>query len=98
MSNIYLIIESCKWQIVKADYDMSLVRWDYNRPKVFNGREQSVMLEQLPNGIKAYYSGNEGKEAGRMEGIEEMAKRMHAKGKSTDEIAEICRKTISSES
>ncbi|MBQ3371421.1 MAG: BspA family leucine-rich repeat surface protein [Mogibacterium sp.] len=59
------VIESCKWQIVKADYDMSLVRWDYNRPKVFNGREQSVMLEQLPNGIKAYYSGNEGKEAGR---------------------------------
>ena len=59
------VIESCKWQIVKADYDMSAVRWDYNNPKVFNGREQSVMLEQLPNGIKAYYTGNEGKEAGR---------------------------------
>ena len=59
------VIESCKWQIVKADYDMSQVRWDYSSPKVFNGREQSVMLEQLPNGIKAFYSGNEGKEAGR---------------------------------
>ena len=58
-------IESCKWQIVKADYDMSVVRWDYSSPKVFNGREQSVMLEQLPNGIKADYTGNEGKEAGR---------------------------------
>ena len=59
------VIESCKWQIVKADYDMSQVRWDYRSPKVFNGREQSVMLEQLPNGIKADYTGNEGKEAGR---------------------------------
>lgn len=59
------VIESCKWQIVKADYDMSAVRWDYSAPKVFNGREQSVMLEQLPNGIQAYYTGNEGKEAGR---------------------------------
>lgn len=58
------VIESCKWQIVKADYDMSAVRWDYSSPKVFNGRDQSVMLEQLPNGIKADYSGNEGREAG----------------------------------
>ena len=58
-------VESCKWQIEKADYDMSAVRWDYSAPKVFNGREQIVMLDQLPNGIQAYYSGNEGREAGR---------------------------------
>ena len=58
------VIESCKWQIVKADYDMSSVRWDYSSPKIFNGRAQSVMLEQLPNGIRADYAGNEGKEAG----------------------------------
>ncbi len=37
----------------------------YSSPKVFNGRAQSVMLEQLPNGIQAYYTGNEGQEAGR---------------------------------
>ena len=58
------IIESCKWQIVKADYDMSAVRWDYSSPKVYNGREQSVMLEHLPNGIRAEYTGNENREAG----------------------------------
>lgn len=58
-------VESCKWEVEKADYDMSAVRWDYNGPKLFNGREQIVMLDQLPHGIKAYYSGNEGRDAGR---------------------------------
>ena len=57
-------IESCKWQIVKADYDMSAVRWDYDGAAPFNGREQSVMLEQLPNGVTASYTGNEAKDAG----------------------------------
>jgi len=57
-------IESCKWQIVKADYDMSAVRWDYEDSKVYNGREQSVLLEQLPNGVTASYTGNEAVDAG----------------------------------
>ena len=57
-------IESCKWQIVKADYDMSAVRWDYDYDRVYNGREQSVLLEQLPNGVTAAYTGNEATEAG----------------------------------
>ena len=57
-------VESCKWQIEKADYDMSAVRWDYSGSKVFNGREQSVLLEQLPNGVTAEYSGNEAVDAG----------------------------------
>lgn len=57
-------IESCKWQIAKADYDMSAVRWDYNYDRVYNGREQSVLLEQLPNGVTASYTGNEATEAG----------------------------------
>jgi len=57
-------IENCKWQIVKADYDMSAVRWDYDSAAPFNGREQSVMLEQLPNGVTAAYTGNEATEAG----------------------------------
>ncbi len=57
-------IENCKWQIVKADYDMSAVRWDYTGAAPFNGREQSVLLEQLPNGITAAYTGNEATDAG----------------------------------
>ena len=57
-------IENCAWQIVRADYDMSAVRWDYSGSKVYNGREQCVLLEQLPNGVTASYSGNEATEAG----------------------------------
>lgn len=57
-------IENCSWQIVKADYDMSAVRWDYSGSKIYNGREQCVMLEQLPNGVSVTYTGNEATEAG----------------------------------
>ena len=57
-------IGNCNWQIVKADYDMSAVRWDYDGAVPFNGREQSVMLEQLPNGVTASYTGNEARNAG----------------------------------
>ena len=57
-------VENCKWQIVKADYDMSAVRWDYHGAAPYNGREQSVLLEQLPNGVTASYTGNEATEAG----------------------------------
>ena len=56
--------EDCEWEIVRADYDMSAVRWDYDSVKVYNGREQSVMLEHLPNGVFAEYSGNTAAEAG----------------------------------
>ena len=57
-------VDDCSWKIVKADYDMSAVRWDYSGSKVYNGREQGVLLEQLPNGVSASYSGNEATEAG----------------------------------
>lgn len=57
-------VENCEWKIAKADYDMSAVKWDYSGSKTYNGRAQSVMLEQLPNGVSASYSGNEASEAG----------------------------------
>ena len=57
--------DKCSWQIAKADYDMSKVRWDYKDAKVYNGRGQGVMLDQLPNGVLATYSGNEGVKVGK---------------------------------
>lgn len=56
--------KNCRWEIVKADYDMSSVRWDHSAAKVYNGRPQVVLLEQLPNGVSAQYSGNEATDAG----------------------------------
>lgn len=55
----------CSWQIVRADYDMSAVRWDYSGSKTYNGRPQNVLLEQLPNGITAEYAGNEATSVGK---------------------------------
>jgi len=52
-------VDNCSWKIVKADYEMSAVRWDYTASKRFNGREQCVLLEHLPNGVTAVYEGNE---------------------------------------
>ncbi|MBQ3291673.1 MAG: BspA family leucine-rich repeat surface protein [Mogibacterium sp.] len=58
-------IRNCNWQIVKADYEMAAVKWDYAGAKTYNGRSQSVMLEQLPNGVSAEYTGNEAVEVGK---------------------------------
>lgn len=57
-------VENCKWQISKADFDMSSVSWDYSEAKVFNGREQGVMLSHLPNGVTAEYIDNEASDVG----------------------------------
>lgn len=58
-------VNDCNWEIVKADFDMSAVRWDYSDVKVYNEREQVVELENLPNGVFADYSGNVADEVGR---------------------------------
>ena len=57
-------VGGCSWRIVKADYEMSAVRWDYNTSKTFNGSVQNVVLEHLPIGVSAIYYGNEAKEVG----------------------------------
>ena len=57
-------VNNCSWEIVKADYEMSAVRWDYTNPKVFNGRPQNVMLEHLPTGVIAEYVENEAVDVG----------------------------------
>lgn len=58
-------VDGCNWQIMKADYDMSAVRWDCTDAKIYNGRRQSVMLENLPNGIKVKYRDNENTDVGK---------------------------------
>lgn len=57
-------IENCSWSISRADIDMSSVSWDYSDAKIYNGREQGVMLSHLPNGVTAQYHGNEAVDAG----------------------------------
>jgi len=58
-------VSGCSWRIIKADYEMSAVRWDYNTSKTFNGGVQNVVLEHLPIGVSAIYYGNEAKDVGK---------------------------------
>lgn len=57
-------IRDCCWQIERADHEMGAVKWDYSGSKIYNGRVQSVMLEQLPNGVTAVYQDNEAEKVG----------------------------------
>ena len=61
---IPLVTEVFPWEIKKATYDMTNVRWSEQRTFEYNGKEQSVLLENLPDGVKAEYIGNTGVTAG----------------------------------
>ena len=57
-------VEGLRWEIGKADYDMSSVRWTYNTPLTYDGTEQEIVLEGLPKGVRAEYYGNIATDAG----------------------------------
>lgn len=47
------------WSIVKADYDMSAVAWDYTEPFIWDGTTKTVTLTGLPEGVSVgSYVGN----------------------------------------
>lgn len=48
----------CQWMIQKADFDMSLVKWDYVGPFTYDGSMKEIVLRNIPQGLKANYSGN----------------------------------------
>ena len=57
-------IADCEFEIVKADYDMSDVRWEGEREFVYDGTEKSVTLAGVPEGIEVVYTGNKATGAG----------------------------------
>ena len=53
------------WEIAKADYDLSGVRWGYEgTPFIYDGVEKSVSIAGLPAGVDVTLSGNTGVNAG----------------------------------
>ena len=50
---------SFPWEIIKADYDMGRVRWNYDKQFVYNGETRRVSLVNLPDSITAEYENNE---------------------------------------
>lgn len=61
-----------EWEILKADYDMSPVEWDYSGAFTDDGNEHSVALKGLPEGVGADYSGNRASEAGTYRAVAEI--------------------------
>ncbi len=55
---------TCTWQINKAVFDMSQVRWNYSSPYVYNGAVKSVALKNLPEGVGVAYENEIAFEAG----------------------------------
>ncbi len=54
-----------KWEIRRADIDLSKMRWNYSSPYIYNGMEKTVELKSIPEQIQAVsYSGERGTNAG----------------------------------
>lgn len=54
-----------RWEIRKADIDISAMRWNYSSPYIYNGAEKSVELKNIPPEIEyVSYYGNSGIVAG----------------------------------
>ncbi len=50
--NYRLVSDTCIFNIAKADYDMSSVRWSESS-FIYNGEERNVVLTGLPHGVSA---------------------------------------------
>lgn len=59
------VSEPITLNIVKRTYNMTMARWDYSQPLIFNGREQSVVITGLPDGLIPSYTGNMATEVGK---------------------------------
>ncbi len=53
-----------EWSIEKAIIDVGDVRWTDHSGFVYDGMPHRVVLENLPNGLRAEYDSNEAKDAG----------------------------------
>ncbi|NLD19133.1 MAG: BspA family leucine-rich repeat surface protein [Clostridiales bacterium] len=69
---IPLIIDEYRWEIKKARYDMSQVKWDYEEAFTYNEEEKSVLLMNLPEGVTAQYRDNKATEAGKYRAVAEL--------------------------
>ncbi|MBQ0018242.1 MAG: BspA family leucine-rich repeat surface protein [Clostridiales bacterium] len=60
-------LQPLTWKIARAEYDMSAVRWDYDREYTYDGSEKKVVLKGLPEGVFPVYHNNSATEAGEYE-------------------------------
>ena len=58
-------IPDLKWTIAKASYDTSGTRWTYGEPFRYDGKEKSISLKDVPEGISVRYRDNKAIAAGK---------------------------------
>lgn len=59
------IVSNCNWQIEKASYDLTQVRWTYDDDSFYDGKEKTVRLIGLPEGVRIEaYKGNKAIDVG----------------------------------
>ncbi|MBQ9015677.1 MAG: BspA family leucine-rich repeat surface protein [Firmicutes bacterium] len=52
------------WDVAPAAIDLSGITWSYSRPFVYDGSEKEIVLQGLPEGVTARYTGNVASDAG----------------------------------
>ncbi|MBQ9059544.1 MAG: BspA family leucine-rich repeat surface protein [Firmicutes bacterium] len=52
------------WDVAPAAIDLSGISWNYREPFVYDGSEKEIILQGLPEGVTARYTGNVASEAG----------------------------------
>ena len=57
-------LANINWIINKATYNMSNAHWNYENEFTYNGNEQTVIVEGLPQGVTAQYTNNAKTNAG----------------------------------
>lgn len=57
-------IQDLKWMIRKVSPDMSDVVWDYSEPYIYDQMPKSVILHNVPEGLKVKYDNNRKEKAG----------------------------------
>ena len=52
-------VSDCDWEIIRAEYDMGKVAWDYTDGEfTYDGSRKKIELKYLPEGVSAKYTGN----------------------------------------
>ena len=60
-------------EVVKADFVIENIEWDYTIPYVYDGLEKIITLKNLPTGVSATYTGNRYTEPGKYTAVAQLS-------------------------
>lgn len=57
-------VADLSWEIVKAEFDLGDIAWDYDAALTYDAAEKAVVLKNIPTGVEVTYEGNKATAAG----------------------------------